>query len=164
MKKLFFSIAVIATISMASCTSSTKKIEDQGDILKAKIENCTNSDSLAIYAAQAQSYADSLKAAGEDKAAEAYLSTVAPVIEQKDPTISQQFRQLTQKVDSTVTAAGQAAIDSTKAVADSAAAAVSQKVEAGKQAVSDAADKAKDKAADAVQAGADKIKDALNNK
>lgn len=171
MKKLFLSLAVLAAVTMVSCGSSEKKAQDEGAAIKAKIENCTNPDSLKIYVQQAQDYAAKLVSEGKDEAANAYLQEVAPAVEAKDAAAASVFTQLEQKADSAVVAAKDAA----KEIADSA----SSKVEAAKDATKDAVEAAKDKAsdvassakdkasevagnaADAVKAGADKVKGAL---
>lgn len=60
MKKLILSFAVLATLAATSCGTSVKKAEDEGAVIKAKIENCTNPDSLKIYVQQAKDYAAKL--------------------------------------------------------------------------------------------------------
>lgn len=175
MKKLILSFTVLAAMAAASCSTSETKAQNEGAAIKAKIENCTNPDSLAIYVKQAKDYADKLVSEGNDKAAQAYLDEVAPVVQSKDPTAASVFDRLKADADSAVTAAG----DAVKATADSAAAKVSDAkdkvVDAASnakdkavQAASDAKDKAskaasdaKDKAADAISSGADKIKEAV---
>ncbi len=162
MKKLVLSIAVVAAMmSIASC-SGTKKAEDKGAQLKAKIENCTNPDSLKIYVKQAQDYANKLIDEGKTSEAEAYLDEVAPAIKAKDPSAENWFSKAAADVDSVASDVA----DATKAAADS----VAGKVADAKDAVSDAAANAKDAAANAadktksaVSDAASKAKDAASN-
>lgn len=91
MKKLILSFAVLATLAATSCGTSVKKAEDEGAVIKAKIENCTNPDSLKIYVQQAKDYAAKLVKDGDDSAAQAYLSEVAPVVQAKDPSAAGVF-------------------------------------------------------------------------
>ena len=185
MKKMFLAVAVVATVMFASC-SSTQKAKDEGADLKAKIESCTNPDSLKVYVEQAKAYADKLVSEGKDKEAEAYLQEVAPVVAAKDPSATSVFDQIKAAADSV---AGDTA-DAAKVVGDSVASAagavgdaVSDKYDAAKDATAKAAADAKEKAAkaaddakakaakvaedakektaDAVQSGADKVKNAL---
>ena len=79
MKKIFFVAVVAMAATLASC-SGTKQAEDKGAALKAKIENCTNPDSLKLYVQQAQEYAQKLIAEGKDKEAQAYLEEVLSLI------------------------------------------------------------------------------------
>lgn len=162
----------VSAVVMTSCSSKTTENEarDEGDEIKAKIENCTNSDSLRIYVKQAQDYAAKLVKEGNDTAAQAYLNEVAPVVRTKDPTAATLFDTLEAKADSTVSAAVEKADSLKENVADAAKA----KVEEGKEKVSqaasdvkgkasDAVESAKQKTADAAQSAADKVKNALGN-
>lgn len=162
MKKLFLSIAVVATLAAAtSCSPSAAKAEDEGAAIKAKIENCSDPDSLRIYVQKAQDYAAKLVKKGDDKAAQAYLDEVAPVIEQKDPSAADVFKGLVNKADSAVTAAADSAAvkaqEKAEEVKDKAAEAASKTADK----ISDAANAGKEKAADAIQSAADKAKSAL---
>lgn len=56
---MYLAVALVATMVFASC-SSTQKAKDEGADLKAKIENCSNPDSLKVYVEQAKAYADKL--------------------------------------------------------------------------------------------------------
>ena len=175
MKKLFLSFAVLAAVAATSCGTSEKKAEDEGAAIKAKIENCTNPDSLKVYVNQAKEYAAKLVKDGDDKAAQAYLDEVAPAIQAKDPSATDIFSNLKEKADSAVTDAKNA-VDSAatktgeavKGAVDATKEKTSEVVEAGKdrasevgKAVSDKASEVKQKTADAVQSGADKVKEAL---
>lgn len=174
MKKILLAVAVVATVMMASC-SSTQKAKDEGADLKSKIENCTDPDSLKVYVEQAKAYADKLVSEGKDKEAEAYLQEVAPVVATKDPSAATIFDKISAAADSVAgdaTDAVKAAGDSVASAADAVKDAVADKVDDAKTAASDAVDNtkaaasqavdnAKSKAADAVQAGADKLKGAI---
>ena len=65
--------------------------------MKAKIENCTDTDSLRIYVEQAQAYAQKLEAEGKGEEAEAYLSKITPVVQEKDPSVASYFEELKSK-------------------------------------------------------------------
>lgn len=176
MKKLFLSIAILGAMCMASC-SAEKKAEDKGEALKAKIENCTNPDSLKVYVQEAKDYAAQLIKDGKDADAETFLKEVTPAVQAKDAAAAATFTGLglEAKADSAMEAAKDAAksaVDSTKSavnsVKDAAAAkvdeaksAAAEKVNEAKDATKNAVDAAKAKAADAAQAGADKVKDLM---
>lgn len=157
MKKLFFSSLAVAAVLVTSCSSKTteKEATDEGAAIKAKIENCSDPDSLKIYVQQAKDYAAKLVKEGNDTAAHAYLNEVAPVVQTKDPTAVNIFDQLEAKADSTVSSVAEKA-DSLK---DKAADAAKTAVENGKEKA--AAKTAKQKTADAAQSAADKVKSAL---
>lgn len=166
MKKLILSVAVLAALASVSC-SSEKRAEDKGAELKAKIENCTNPDSMKIYVQQAQEYADKLVKEGKDDAANAFMQEVVPVVQSKDPAAAASFAELRAK--EAVDSLADAAKDKAKEVSDSVSAKVGDAKDAVKDAASAAKDKAtdvasaaKEKAADAVQQGADKLKDAIS--
>lgn len=175
MKKLILSFAVLAAITVTSCGTSQKKAEDEGAAIKAKIENCTNPDSLKMYVNQAKEYAAKLVKNGDDKAAQAYLDEVVPAVQAKDPSATDIFSNLKEKADNAV-ADAKNAVDSAstktgeaiKSAVDATKEKTSEVVEAGKDkasevgnAVSDKASEVKQKTADAVQSGADKVKEAL---
>lgn len=165
MKKLFLSIAIIGAALLGSC-SAEKKAEDKGAELKAKIENCTNPDSLKIYVQQAKEYADKLVKEGKDEAATTFLNDVTPAVEAKDPTAAATFLglDLKAKTDSAIDATKEAAknlADSVGSNADKVKDAVSEKAGDVKNAAKDAVNSAKEKTAEAAQAGADKVKDLM---
>lgn len=169
MKKLILSFAVLTALMSVSC-SSEKRAEDEGATLKAKIENCTDPDSMKIYVQQAQEYADKLVKDGKDDAANAFMQEVVPAVQAKDPAAAAGFAEL--KAKEAVDSLEAAAKDKAKEVSDSVSAKVGAAKDAVKDAASDAASTVKDKASDAVstakektanavQHGADKLKDAL---
>ncbi len=147
MKKLILSFAVLATLAATSCGTSVKKAEDEGAVIKAKIENCTNPDSLKIYVQQAKDYAAKLVKDGDDSAAQAYLSEVAPVVQAKDPSAAGVFSGLKAEADSALTTA--------KNAVDSAATKTGE-------AVKGAVDATKDKAAEVGNAVSDKASEVGN--
>lgn len=170
MKKLVFSLLAIAAVVVTSCSSKTTDAEaqDEGAVIKAKIENCSDPDSLKIYVQQAKDYAAKLVKEGNDTAAQAYLDEVAPVVREKDPTAVSVFDQLEAKADSTVSAAVEKADSLKDAAADAVKAKAEESKEKASQALNDAKDKAADKvdeakakAADATQSAADKLKNAI---
>ncbi|MCM1153655.1 MAG: hypothetical protein NC328_08395 [Muribaculum sp.] len=193
MKKLFLSMAValIAAGAFTSCGSkASTEATDEGDALKAKIENCTNSDSLRIYVEQAQTYAQKLEADGKGAEAEAYISAITPVIQKKDPSVASYFEELKSKAKGEVEKAkadadsvANAAVDGAKKVGedvkdagkDAVSAAKdagenavnkarekgSQAVDAAKNAGENAVEKGKEKTSEAVQKGADKVKNLI---
>ncbi len=162
MKKLIFSLAIAGMAFMASC-SSEKKAEDKGAELKAKIENCTNPDSLNVYFQEIQEYAAKLVEEGKDEAATTFLNEVISAVAAKNPAAAESLKALDLKAqaDSVIDATKDAA----KNLADSATQVVNDQVEAAKdaaaQTANDAVDAAKEKAADAAQKGADKVKNLL---
>lgn len=180
MKKLLLLAFGAALLSLGSCSTSAEKAQKNETEIAAKIQNCTNPDSLKVYVEEAKAYAQKLINEGKLDEAKKYLAEIEPVVNEKAPSLSGIFTTIKGAVDQIPDAAGNAA-DSIKAKADAAkdsiAAAANAKVEAGKEAieaaaqaqkekaaaaVNDAADKAKEKAADAANSAADKLKNALN--
>lgn len=157
MKKLFLSVAVLAAIAAASCGTSEKKALDEGAAIKARIENCSDPDSLNIYVKQAQDYAESLKAKGDDAAAQAYIEEVAPVIEAKDPSSAGVFEKFGEKADKVVSTVG----DSVASKASAATEATKEAIETAKEKTGQVVDAAKEKTADAIQGAADATKGVL---
>ncbi len=168
MKKVFMTLA-IATAAIGSLTSCGSKAaregSDEGEALKAKIENCTDPDSLKIYVEQAQTYAQKLEAEGKGEEAEAYLNKIVPVVQKKDPSVATYFEELKTKAGEEVTEAKEAVDSVAGAVKDKSAAVVdsvknaeaANAVEGVKKAGSDAVEAAKEKSAAAVQKGKEKF-------
>ncbi len=169
MKKIFLSAAIFSALVMTSCGES-QKTADAADDLSAKIENCTNPDSLKIYVKQAQDYAQKLISEGKTTEAQEYLDKIAPAIEKKDPSVKEAFGNLmtaagsaikdktedvTDAVDSTANVVGDKAVE----VFDESKDAVVDKAKDVKDAGAKAVDDAKSKTADLLQKGADKIND-----
>lgn len=180
MKKIFLSAAIFSALVMTSCGES-QKTADAADDLSAKIENCTNPDSLKIYVKQAQDYAQKLISEGKTTEAQEYLDKIAPAIEKKDPSVKEAFGNLmtaagsaikdktedvTDAVDSTANVVADKAVEvfdeSKDAVVDKAKDvkdAVVDKAKDVKDSGAKAVDDAKSKTADLLQKGADKIND-----
>ena len=158
MKKLVLTVAVAASLVAVSCSTSVKKAEDEGAALKAKIENCSDPDSLKIYVKQAQDYAAKLVKEGKDKDAQAYLDEVAPVVQAKGVAGAS----VLDRLQTEATDAVEAASDSVKAKADSVKSAVADQAVDVKDAVSEQAGELKDKATDVVNNAASKTGDALS--
>lgn len=177
MKKLILSVAIIAAAAaaLASCSTSAKKAADKGEAIKANIESCTDPDSLKIYAAEAQAYADKLVKDGNDAAAKAYLEEVTPAIQAKDPSAVSALDRLKNEADSAAAAVAEKADtlaskakekagelkDKASDAKDKAVEKGKDVVEKGKDAVSNAAEKSKEAVSDAAQKSADKVKDVL---
>lgn len=183
MKKMFLTMgaAALALVGAVSCSSksSVKDAEDEGALLKARIENCTDTDSLRIYVEQAREYAWKLESEGKGAEAKAYLDEVAPVVEKKDPAVVSYFEELKEKAkedfEEAKDAVGDAAdatkdktqelVDSVKSKGAAAVDAVKDKGEAAvdvtKKKTEAAVEKGKEKVSDAAQKGADKVKDLL---
>ena len=182
MKKLFLTLAVAAMTAgaLSSCGSkAAREGSDEGEALKAKIENCSDPDSLKIYLDEARAYAEKLESEGKGTEAEAYLNKIVPVVQEKDPSLSTYFEELKSKakeevteakeaVDSVADAAkdkGKELTDSVKSKGAAAVNAAKEKgaaaVDATKQKAADAVEKGKEKVSDAAQKGADKVKDLL---
>ena len=163
MKKIILSAAIFSALVMTSCGGS-KSVSDNAADLSAKIENCTNPDSLKAYVKQARDYASKLLAEGKTAEAQEYLDKVTPAIEKKDPSVKEAFNNLMNATDDVVRDKAEdvkQAVDSTAdAVTDKAAEAkdaVSDKAKELKDAGAKAVDDAKAKTADALQKGADKL-------
>lgn len=159
MKKILYVVAIAIAATTFAC--SNKTAADQGADLKAKIENCTNPDSLQLYVEQAREYAQKLIAEGKDSEAQAYLAEVIPAVTAKDPSLGDK---LTAEADSVISALKDKAGVVTDSVAskatsavDSVASKTGKAVEATKDAVNKGAD-AVNKGADAVKGAADKVK------
>lgn len=180
MKKIILSLAVLAAMTAASCSGNKAATTDEGADIKAKIENCTNPDSLAIYVEQAKAYAAKLQEEGKTTDADSYLETVANAIQEKAPEAAPSLLEVlkgsaaevvdaAQQSADSVYNAGAAAVDSAKQAVEGAVEgakqagkdAVDQAKQGAQQAAQQAVDDAKQKGADAIQAGADKLKGAL---
>lgn len=181
MKRLVLIAAVAAMLSgVYACGTSAKSDSLDGAAIKAKIEKCTDPDSLKVYVKQAQEYARQLKEKGDSSAAVAYVSEVVPMATQKGGEAAAEIRALAEQADYTTMIAADSAkttvenaADSVKKVAvsayNSAKDAVSDKAsevkdaavdkyDSAKDATAKAVDDAKAKAAEALQSGADKLK------
>ena len=87
MKKLILSVAVTAVALMVACTGKEQAKKEDGGIM-AKIENCTNTDSLKAYVEQAKAYAQTLVSEGKVDQAKEFLAKIEPVVKQKAPALA----------------------------------------------------------------------------
>lgn len=171
MKKLVLIGALAAVLAAGSVSCSKKDGAADASALTAKIENCTNPDSLSMYVDQAKAYAQKLVKEGKVDEAKAYLAKIEPVVKEKAPALAGTLSTVETALDKVGDVVGdkaQDAKDAASAAADSIGSAASQAGEA----VADKAGELKDKAADklqqaadatsdAAQKGADKVKDLL---
>ena len=152
MKKLILSVAVTAVALMMACTGKEQAKKEDGGIM-AKIENCTNTDSLKAYVEQAKAYAQTLVSEGKVDQAKEFLAKIEPMVKQKAPALASALTSVETALDKVESAVGEKADSAKQAVSDKASEA------AGKAA--DAVDKAAGKASDAVGKATDAIKDKL---
>lgn len=170
MKKILFVAALMAAVVMGSCSKTEREAKAEDNDFKAKIENCTNPDSLSVYVEQAKAYAQKLVKEGKIDEAKEYMSRLEPVIKEKAPSLVTAFESvkgLVDKVPGAVSEAadslGQAAKDSVSNAADGVRQAVADKVSDAKDAAKTAGENAVDKASDKVEKAAADAKDKLNN-
>ncbi len=164
MKKILIAAAVIAAVSMASCGGKeSAAVKDNESAIKAKIENCTNPDSLSLYVDQAKAYAQKLVQEGKLDEAKKYLDQITPVVQDKAPALAGILETVKTTLDK-VPGSAEAAADSagTKAGVDSLKSAGSQAVDAAKQKGSEVVESAKEKGAEVVDAAKDKAADAAD--
>lgn len=140
MKKLVLAIAVgsVLAIGGTSCSSKTETVD--ASVLTSKIENCTNTDSLQLYVAQAKQYAEQLVKDGKAQQAKDFLDRIEPVVKEKSPAMA-----------STLTAAS--------GIIDKAVDAVKKGTDTASDAVKDAAEATGDKATEIKDATVDKTKE-----
>lgn len=175
MKKIVLSLATVVALSLAVVSCGKAESADSASNIKAKIENCTNPDSVKVYVEQAKAYAEKLVKEGKVDEAKKYLAEIEPVVNEKAPALSGVLTTVSTALDKVKDAAGDAT-DAAAATADSvknaAADAATGAVESVKdkaedvtnkagEAVGNAADKAKDAVSKAAEDGADKVKDLL---
>ena len=156
MKKLILSVAVTAVALMMACTGKEQAKKEDGGIM-AKIENCTNTDSLKAYVEQAKAYAQTLVSEGKVDQAKEFLAKIEPMVKQKAPALASALTSVETALDKVESGVGEKADSAKQAVTDS----VEGMFDAAKQAVSDKASEAAGKAADAVDKAAGKASDAV---
>lgn len=170
MKKILLTVAVVAAACLVSCSGSdSKDVKANESDIKAKIENCTNTDSLKVYVEQIKTYAEKLVSEGKVEEAKKYLGELRPVVEKYAPSLAGTFTSVqtaldklpTSPVDS-IKSAGNEAVDSLKSKTSQAVNAAGDVVENGKEAVKAAADEAKEKATEAVDATKEKAAEVAN--
>lgn len=160
MKKLVLVFALAGAL-LAGSTACSKKgdASSEASALATKIENCTNTDSLQLYVAQAKAYAEKLVREGKAEQAKEYLAKIEPVVKAKSPAAASALSAAGQIIDKAVDAVKDGASTATDAVKD-AADATADKANDAADAVSDKANEVKDAAADK----ANEVKDAATEK
>lgn len=160
MKKLVLVFALAGTLLVGSTACSKKgDASSEASVLATKIENCTNTDSLQLYVAQAKAYAEKLVREGKAEQAKEYLAKIEPVVKEKSPAAAQALSAAGNLIDK--------AVDSVKKGTDNAADAVKDAADATADKANEAADAVSDKANEVKDAAADKaneVKDAATEK
>ncbi|PWB08880.1 hypothetical protein C5O25_03100 [Paramuribaculum intestinale] len=141
---------------MVACTGKQQADKEDGGIM-AKIENCTNTDSLKAYVDQAKAYAQTLVSEGKIEQAKEFLAKIEPVVKQKAPALATMLTSAESALDKVESAVGETADSTKQAVTDS----VGNKIDAAKQTISNKASATVDKATDAVENAAGKASDAV---
>ncbi len=169
MKKILLAVALITAASAVSCSKATNESKENGDCLKSKIENCTDSDSLQMYVTQVKNHADSLAAAGKHEDAMKYLDEMETAITKADPSLKEQLAATWESIKSTSKAATDSvgtavneAVDSLGNKADEAKDKIVEKAGEAKDKVAEKAEEAKDKAGKALDKGKDAVKNAAD--
>lgn len=190
MKKVFITLAMAAAVvALPSCSGSksaetaadsdsvavetSTAVADQAADMSAKLQNCTNPDSIKIYSEEIQKYAEQLKAEGKDAEAAEYINAVLPAIQTKAPTLVEVLNGIKDKAVSDADAAKEALKDAAentvesgkeagKAAVDAAKDAGKAAVDGAKQKANDAVNDAKQKANDAAKKAADQAKNKYN--
>lgn len=168
MKKVLFPLALVAVMILGSCSGSSS--EKQGFDLKAKIENCTNTDSIAAYVNDAKAYVQKLIDDGKVDEAKKYLAELEPVVQEKAPQLAGAFEAVKSVVDKVPTVAATSA-DKAKEAASVAGDSIASAADNAKDAVvdkyNDVKDAVVDKTVDVKDAVVDKtveVKDAVVDK
>ena len=171
MKLIITSVATAAlALTIVSC-STQERAQHSEMSLASKIENASNPDSVKAYVNSAKEHIDKLIADGDLVAAKAYLDSIQPVVEKKDPAMVHIFTPT--KADMAKAEAKAAAEDAAEAmregadtVASKASDLLDKTTEAAKATAKNAADKGaeivdktKEKGADIVDKAKDKGQD-----
>ncbi len=159
MKKIILAVAVVAAAMTAACSGESAKVQDNEKALKAKIENCTNSDSLAVYVDQARAYAQQLVNEGKVDEAKKYLDELTPAIEKQDPSLKEQWTAAVATIDKVSTNTADSVGSAVSNTADS----LKSKAEDLKDAAADKAGELKDAASEKLNAAKEGTKNAVNN-
>lgn len=168
MKHLLLAVAVASTMLM-SCSGAKEQAATSADDVKAKIENCTNPDSVKLYVEEAVAYAQQLQKEGKLEEAKAYLNDLKATVGAKAPTLVDYFNKaveaveavpgdVKEAVDGTVEEGKNVVDEQVDAAKDAANKAVDEAVNKANDKVNEQVDAAKDKGAEAVQNAADKLK------
>jgi hypothetical protein len=171
MKLIITSVATAAlALTIFSC-STQERAQHSEMSLASKIENASNPDSVKAYVNSAKEHIDKLIADGDLVAAKAYLDSIQPVVEKKDPAMVHIFTPT--KAEMAKAEAKAAAEDAAEAmregadtVASKASDLLDKTTEAAKATAKNAADKGaeivdktKEKGADIVDKAKDKGQD-----
>lgn len=173
MKLIITSVATAAlALTIVSC-STQERAQHSEMSLASKIENASNPDSVKAYVNSAKEHIDKLIADGDLVAAKAYLDSIQPVVEKKDPAMVHIFIFTPTKAEMAKAEAKAAAEDAAEAmregadtVASKASDLLDKTTEAAKATAKNAADKGaeivdktKEKGADIVDKAKDKGQD-----
>lgn len=174
MKKILYAVALLAAVAgMSACGGKeSAAVKENEKDLKAKIENCTNPDSLSVYVDQAKAYAQQLVQEGKVDEAKKYLDQLEPVVKDKAPSLAASFTAVKTAVDKlpsnpadSAKCAAEVAADSVKAkgedLKNAAAETVNSAATAASEKVSETGEKVKGAASDAADKASDAIKNAL---
>ena len=171
MKLIITSVATAAlALTIVSC-STQERAQHSEMSLASKIENASNPDSVKAYVNSAKEHIDKLIADGDLVDAKAYLDSIQPVVEKKDPAMVHIFTPT--KAEMAKAEAKAAAEDAAEAmregadtVASKASDLLDKTTEAAKATAKNAADKGaeivdktKEKGADIVDKAKDKGQD-----
>ena len=85
MKAILLAAAAVVALAFGSCSKADKEAKSESNDFKAKIENCTNPDSIATYVQQAEAYARKLVDEGNVEEAKKYLADIQPIVKKKAP-------------------------------------------------------------------------------
>lgn len=171
MKLIITSVATAAlALTIVSC-STQERAQHSEMSLASKIENASNPDSVKAYVNSAKEHIDKLIADGDLVAAKAYLDSIQPVVEKKDPAMVHIFtptKAEMAKAEAKAAAedAAEAMRDGADTVASKASDLLDKTTEAAKATAKNAADKGaeivdktKEKGADIVDKAKDKGQD-----
>jgi vacuolar-type H+-ATPase subunit E/Vma4 len=188
MKKLFLSMAVLASLSMVSCGGSDKAAEGEaaeGEAVEAvdesseaipevsalaeKAASVASSEEAQSLVTEVKDYVNKLIEEGRVDEAKQYLETVKSALAEKYPEVTSKIDQIDQIIgaasSATVEGAKDAAKQAAENVADDAKAKADEAVQNAKDKANESAnaavDKATDKANSAVNNAADKVKNKL---
>lgn len=158
MKKILFAVTGLVIFGLTACNSTAEKAQKEEKSLAAKIENCTNTDSVKVYVEQAKTYAQKLIGEGKIDEAKKYIAEIQPVIEKKAPALASTLTSVSTMLEK-VGDKAKCAADSARKAAQSAGDSVKAKAtEAVNKKASEIGDAAREKAAEA----ADKAKEKVN--
>lgn len=171
MKLIITSVATAALALTIVFCSTQERAQHSEMSLASKIENASNPDSVKAYVNSAKEHIDKLIADGDLVAAKAYLDSIQPVVEKKDPAMVHIFTPT--KAEMAKAEAKAAAEDAAEAmregadtVASKASDLLDKTTEAAKATAKNAADKGaeivdktKEKGADIVDKAKDKGQD-----